>query len=630
MCGIVGIATDGLVKPDIGVLKAMAELINHRGPDGEGYYTAPGIGLGHKRLAIVDIKDGNQPVISEDKSVILVYNGEVYNFMELRNLLLTKGYRFYTHCDSEVVLKAYLEWGIDAVHRFNGMFAFAIWDSRSKTLHLVRDRLGIKPLYYYCDTERIVFASEIKALFADLTIPRAIESRTIVDFATYQNVIDHKTFYEGIFKCPPGHRIVWNRGKLDIYQYWDIDLAHTDTTLTFEAACEVYRETLQVSVKDHLMGDVKVGGYLSGGFDSTSVTAMASLFEQEGFHTFTGYFDEAPKYDERSGAKLVAEQYKTTHHEIGITWLDYLNHFEKTCYHLDEPTLGSGALPQFMVAREVSNHVKVVLTGHGGDELFAGYPVFKSALFKDSLKNPRDAILILRGLQGEELIRFLYFLVLGLFDNTVRNGLFSMYGKGKRKRLFSREFMDSLDSYDPLESVKTLLEGKDLSNAQRVSYLYLKTYLPTLLLQEDKISMAHSVEARTPLLDNRIVELSNVIPMKTKLHSNSLKAIPKAAMNSYLPGFLYSQPKRGFPTPIIEWYRRKLLSHTKELLLDGTPKALEGVFNRGYLEREMTLFTHVTGRLPFYAYALAHRYYSLATLYMSIDKLFSIKPYRAA
>jgi asparagine synthase (glutamine-hydrolysing) len=581
MCGIVGF-TSG--KTDLNILKEMQTKIAHRGPDDEGVYQDEYVSMAHKRLSIIDIEGGHQPMFSADGRYVIVYNGELYNYRGLRKTLQAQGYQFSTHSDTEVLLYWLAKKGVKGLIDFNGMFAFAFWDRKEKTLILARDRLGIKPLYYYTDKESLVFGSEIKALLP-LVSQREANLNAVYEFLTFQNILSSKTFFKDIYKLLPGHWLKWTPSGISNGCYWDISFPGNFNS-SFNDAVEEYIKVLKDSVSRHMISDVPVGAYLSGGFDSPSVATLATNNSNETIHTFTGAFTDAPYYDERIGSRAVAKNIGAILHEVEITPQDYLENIGKVIYHLDEPTLGTGAFPQYMVSKLVSQSVKVVLTGHGGDEMFAGYQVYKVALIKETLrKNLAQIGSVLLGIKRDEWSRVLYYWLYPLLYPEVGYGLFIMVPKRWRTSFFTPDFLARNKDFEPFNSLADFVQGKDDMPGERLLRLYLKTYLPTLFIQEDKVGMAHSIEARTPLCDNEMVELSLKFPLRMKLWGNNLKAITKTAMKSRLPEVLYTLPKRGFPTPFARWYRREPLKSFMEDLLFNRRAEERGIFKMPALKR---------------------------------------------
>lgn len=580
MCGICGFAG----FKNNAMLKDMTKIIFHRGPDDEGYYINNDISLGTRRLSIIDLSTGKQPIYNENKTIVIVYNGEIYNYRELRQELERKGYKFYTNTDTEVVVHSYEEYGLDCFRLFNGMFAFALWDQKKKELILARDRLGIKPLYYYQNGKKLVFSSEIKAILVDKSIKKELNEDSLVDYLTFQNIMGDKTFFMNIKILPPAHYLVFKHGKTVIREYWKPD--YSKKFLESDADyVKKFQEIFKNAVRRHMISDVPLGSYLSGGFDSSSVAAMASEISEKRLKTFSGRFEEGGIYDETDAAKKVAEKIKAKSYAVTIKPKDFLDSINEIVYHLDEPKVALPAFSQYHVSKLVSKHVKVVLTGHGGDELFAGYPVYKAAYFKELLKkNPLNFFRIFKLVKADELPRFLYFLFFPLFSEEVSHGLFIMFNKIQRKKLFTKKFYEKVKNYNPVESLHRYLRFGDLSETDKIQHLYLKTYLPSLFIIEDKLGMAHSIEARVPLCDNELVEFALSIPIEYKLYNNELKHIVKEGMRKRLPPVLYKRPKLGFPTPLSLWFRKDLKDFIYGLLLDEKTISRE-IFNKTYVKR---------------------------------------------
>lgn len=581
MCGICGFMG---IQKEQGMLRLMAKYIDHRGPDDEGFYEDELISLAHKRLSIIDVKHGHQPMYSSDKRYIIIYNGEIYNFRELRKHLEAKGHVFKTSSDTEVLLQWMIEYDIEGLSAFNGMFAFAIWDCHKGRLLLARDRLGVKPLYYAEQDGGMLFSSEIKAILPFVSKKEA-NLQAIYEFTTFQNILSKHTFFKDVQKLMPGTWTSWDRSGKKTGIYWDISFER-NYNVSFENCLEEYKSVLEQSVVRHLIADVPVGTYLSGGFDSSTVATIAAKNMSSHINTFTGAFTDAGYYDERVGSRAVAKEINSIVHEVEVTAMDYLNNIGRVVYHLDEPTLGTGALPQYMVANLVSQSVKVVLSGHGGDELFAGYQVNKVALIKETWKkNPWQIGRILLGTRIDEWTRILYFLIYPLLYPEVKHGLFIMTPKKRRSSFFTSDFLVQNKSFEPFEILSGYVEGKGLLPGEKLMTLYLKTYLPTLLMQEDKVGMAHSIETRTPLCDNQLVDLACKYPLQIKLWKNSLKSITKEAMKGQLPDVLYGLPKRGFPTPFAKWFREEpLKSFMQDLLFDSKARQ-RGIINTSYLKK---------------------------------------------
>lgn len=548
---------------------------------------------------------------SPEGNFVIAYNGELYNFRELKKELEGRGERFATHSDTEVLLRYLMVHGVEGMIRFNGMFAFALWDKKNRRLLLARDRLGIKPLYLWRHGANIAFASEIKALLP-LMPAVAPDHAAIFQFLTFQNILTDETFFKGIYKLLPGGWMIWEPGRpLRHGRYWDMEFTNSFTG-GFQDAVEEYSACFERAVNRHMTADVPVGAYLSGGIDSAAVATGAARHAAGPLHTFTGAFTDAPYFDERVGSRAVAQQLSAIVHEVEITAQDFADNIDSVIHHLDEPTLGTGALPQYIVSRLVSRHVKVVLTGHGGDELFAGYQVNKAALILEKARaNPLSVLLFPFFVRPDEISRVLYYLLFPLIQPEVRHGLFIMIPKQRRERYFTPDFLLSQAGYEPLDHIPQILEGKSLSYSQKLMFLYLRTYLPTLFIQEDKVGMAHSIEARMPICDNELIDLAASLPSALKLCGAALKAIPKAAMRGRLPDILYRLPKRGFPTPFARWFRNEPLKSWLAEMLLGRRTSQRGILNPGGVRSLFERHTKTTTD-SLMDYARANTLYSLA------------------
>lgn len=608
MCGIVGFS--GSPRPER-LLRALA-LLAHRGPDDEGCYEDSDLSLGHRRLAIIDLTTGHQPMASASGRYVIAFNGEIYNYRELRRQLEALELCFRTQSDTEVLLEWLARYWVEGLTALNGMFALALWDRTERRLLLARDRLGMKPLYLQEVAGELLFASEVKAILAVSGRCQADEE-TILQFLTFQNVLNDRTFFRGIRKLPPGGWLEWTPGQGSRQgRYWEP--IFTDRFRgAFAEAVSTYERVFTAAVERHMLADVPVGAYLSGGIDSSSVTVEAAGRSSGALHTFTGAFVDAPYYDERVGSRAVAAQVDAQLHEVEISAADLCADFGKVLYHLDEPTLGTGALPQYQVSKLAAQQVKVVLTGHGGDEAFAGYQVNKAvAIREQAARNPFAALAALARIRPDELTRVLYFLFYPLLYPEVGHGLFIMVPRQRRGKVLTADFLGATADYEPMdEPAKHLQPG--MGPGQALMTLYLRTYLPTLFIQEDKVGMAHSLEARMPLCDNELIELALSIGLPEKLHGGVLKAIPKAAMARRLPPVLFTLPKRGFPTPFARWFRTgRVREMMEDLLLSGQARQ-RGIFRPDYVER---LFrANVRSRTDsLFDYARVNQLYSMAVV----------------
>lgn len=607
MCGIVGVTCGNCAAEMVQVLDMMV----HRGPDGAGTYTDETVTLGHTRLAIIDPENGQQPFYSADSRYVIVYNGEIYNFPELRTQLQARGYSFNSNCDTEVLLYWLVEFGLKGLAKLNGMFAFAFWDSHERQLILARDRLGMKPLYYAHVRGHLLFASEVKAMMPWL--PEVRPNLYAIDqYLTYQNVLTDQTFFSDVFKLTGGAWLQWSPNGQATGKFWEVGPSDPEPMDTDRAVVE-FSDRLKRSVSRHMVSDVPLGSYLSSGIDSTSVAILASNEASNPMHTFTGAFSGSDYYDERPGARAVAKNIKANLHDIEITPEHYIQNIEDVMWHLEEPALGTGALPHYMVSQLASRDVRVVLTGHAGDELFAGYQVNKAVLLREiAFHQPWRIPGVMAAIRSDEWTRVLYYLLYPLFYPEVKHGLFIMTPRRQRSALLHSDFREATRGVDALNIVDDLLAGRrDHSSGEKLFFLYMTTYLPTLLVQEDKMGMAHSIEARMPLCDNEMIDLAVRLPLQVKLDGGHLKSIPRKAMASILPEKILKSPKRGFPTPFHLWYRTDPLRPYLEDMFSSSSFRNRGIFNDKFVRKEFEL--NVRSRNDtLMDYARANRLYSFS------------------
>ncbi len=599
MCGISGILSPALAEAHRNdIVRQMMKLQQHRGPDDSGTYSDAQISLGHNRLSILDLAHGKQPIFNESKNVVVIYNGEMYNYRELRADLLQKGHVFSTNTDTEVIVHAFEEWGEAAFIRFNGMFAFALWDIAKQELYLVRDRLGIKPLYYLTDGKKVCFSSEIKAMNALPDFNLAIDPDGLARYLCFQNQFGANTLYSHVQKVEPASYHKVNRDLLCTKkQYFQLQFS-MDYSKSFSDWTEEFSSVFNASVKRHMIADVRVGSYLSGGFDSSLVAwgAQKNLAPEQLF-TFNGYFAEGPGYDESPLAEEVARSIGSNHHKVVITSDDFRNEIEKIVYHLDEPMMGPGSFSQYVVAREIAKEVKVVLTGHGGDEFMGGYPVYKAALLKENPFRYRKEIF--NGLTVPDFIRLAYFSIFPMFRPLLRSGLHVLFTPRDITALLGDGILpNSLENNLMAEAIPFI--HSDLKPFNKTLHNYIKGYLPGLFIVEDKISMAHSLESRTPFCDNEMLALSTRIPADMKLHGGQLKAISKAFAKDKLPASLYKQPKRGFPTPVHLWFQGPLKKWMEDRILQSgnsvfNAKAVKKIWSTFLSLRHDNLYTYNYG-----------------------------------
>ena len=579
MCGITGqINFDGEpVSPDI--LKKMTDAITHRGPDGEGHWIEENIGLGHRRLAIIDTSSaGRQPMISADNRFVLTYNGEVYNYKELRSELKAKGYHFKSQTDSEVVLSALVEWSEHALLKLNGMFALALWDRRKKTLLLARDRYGIKPLYYFQSDKSFLFGSEQKAIFAEPSFDRKINKQALLEYFTFQNIFTDQTLTRGISILPAGHY-----AKLDLFEknpslrkssYWDLRFSEPENPASKEEYLEELDRLFKQAVNRQLVSDVELGAYLSGGMDSGSITAIASQ-SFEYLKSFTCGFDLSSAsgleacFDERVTAEALSYAFKTEHYEVVLKAGDMERCLPSLAWHLEEPRVGQ-SYPNFYAAKLASKFVKVVLSGAGGDELFAGYPWrYFRAMVNDNF---------------EDYIDKYYLYWQRLVSNSDLKNLFSPRSQDV-DGVWTRDiFRDVFLTHD-----QTLDTPEDYINHSL--YFETKTFLHGLLVVEDKLSMAHGLENRVPFLDNDLTEFAMQCPVSLKLknfsevgriNENTVgdkqtqyfqqtqdgKQILREVMNRIIPKEVTDAKKQGFSGPDSSWFKGDSIEFVKRQILD--------------------------------------------------------------
>ena len=567
MCGIAGIISlKGAPVPDLARrLEVMSDLVAHRGPDDAGIWTHPRghVGFAHRRLSIIDLAHGHQPM-SDEAGNVITYNGETYNYPEVRADLA--GERFATDCDTEVVLAAYRRWGAGSLERLRGMYAYAVWDERNGELFIARDRFGIKPLVYTVVGDVLYFASEAKALMPFL--PRiATDPEGLKDYLAFQFCLAGKTLFEGVRELQPGHKLTVANGSVREERYWEVyyELDWEHTARWFEERVE---DLLHESVRLHLRSDVPVASYLSGGLDSSAVASVASLYSGgEPMKAFVGKFSEDSRFDESRYARIVAEQRGLELHEVDIGVEDFLGTIETIAYHMDYPAAGPGSFPQYMVSQAAGRACKVILGGQGGDEVFGGYARYLIAYFEQCIKAAIDGTMhsgnfvvtyesIIPNLTALENYKPLlsHFWGAGLFEDL----------DARYFRLINRapdldEIVDfgALGGYEPFETFRTIFNGSNVGHESyfdKMTHFDFKTLLPALLQVEDRVSMAHGLESRVPLLDHRLVELAATIPADSKFRDGRMKHIFKETTRTLVPDAIAERKdKMGFPVPLTDW-----------------------------------------------------------------------------
>jgi asparagine synthase (glutamine-hydrolysing) len=586
MCGIAGIMSFDDQPVFMDEVRAMCGAIAHRGPDADGFYVSNGIGLGMRRLSIIDLSTGMQPVHNEDATVWTVFNGEIYNYRDLRHDLQSRGHRFYTGTDTETIVHAYEERGALCVEPMRGMFAFAVWDEKRRRLLLARDRLGVKPLYYAEVGGRLLFASEIKSILQLPEVKRDLNWESVSHLFTLGSSPAEESIVAGIHKLEPGHVLTAAPGEgIKTFRYWDLAF-RPDLGRSPEYFVETLRERLVDSVKLRLVSDVPVGAFLSGGLDSSAVVATMSSLLPDPVRTFSIGFEDQD-YDELRYARQIAERFGTEHHERVLD-PDALSVLQEITWYLDEPFGDSSSIPTYFVSQLAAEHVKVVLSGDGGDELFAGYEryvVFDNERQFDLIPaSARKAIgtfaaMLPEGVRGRNWLGHVALSGLPRYLDSV-----TLFRHAQRKRLFRPEIFAQMAHHDPWQNLADRLPERPMDWLSTLQYVDFKGYLPLdILTKVDRMSMAHSVEAREPLLDHKLVEFAATIPLDLRLQGPSTKRIFKQAMRGILPDGIIDRPKKGFAVPLGRWFRGELGGFVRSMLLDSGSHT-RAYFDRSYLE----------------------------------------------
>lgn len=570
MCGIVGIVDpDPSRRPEPGLLARMTSVITHRGPDDEGFHIVPPVGLGHRRLSIIDLGGGAQPMDNEDGTIWIVFNGEIFNFPELRRELESAGHVFKTRSDTECILHLYEEMGPRCPERLVGQFAFALWDAPRRRLVLARDQVGIKPCYYHERNGRLIFASELKAILEDGSVPRELDRESVFDFLTYRYVPGPRSIYRGIQKLPPGHILVWENGRIDIQRYWSMPSGPDRIVRgeTEEKCARRLEALLRESVRGQLMSDVPLGAFLSGGIDSSIVVGlMAGLLEQP-VKTFTIGFPEED-FSELPFARQVAALHETEHHEL-VVEPESVEILPRLVHQLDEPFADPSAIPTYYVCKMAREHVTVCLSGDGGDEGFAGYRRYQWALkyARRDIPPVRLAAPLLRGLAAL-LPRGRYRTAAARLaqDPASRYAdLFGCLGREAVQAVLTEDFRSSIERRREFEVFRDLFDraaGADYLT--RLQLVDVGSYLPDdILVKADRMSMLSSLEVRVPLLDHRVLEMASTIPVEWRLG----KRILKKAAGHLLPPQLLQRGKMGFGVPLKHWFRGDWRQYAEDLLL---------------------------------------------------------------
>ncbi len=606
MCGIAGVVQRTDVPADAAQVRRMCDAIVHRGPDDEGIFAQGPVGLGMRRLSIIDLASGHQPIHNEDKSVWVVFNGEIYNYAKLRAELEKQGHRFYTNSDTETLVHLYEQYGEEMVHHLNGMFAFAIWDVRTRKLFIARDRVGEKQLYYSVSGGRLLFGSEPKCLLVTGEVSTAMDPVAVDEYLAYLYVPAPRTIYRDIRELPAGHSLVFERGELRVQRYWDLQY-RVDRSMDEGQFIEAFRERFAQAVKSRLVADVPLGALLSGGVDSSAIVAVMASQGAGQVKTYCiGYGDDGAYYDERRYAKIVADKFGTEHHEF-IVKPDIVSELPAIVKAFDQPFADSSAVVNYYVYRETRKHVKVVLSGLGGDEVAAGYErhlgmrlrqryrAIPSILREQLVERAIAALPDSR--RGSRLVeRAKRFVRSGrLPDDLAYRQIQSAFDDERKRSLYTKGFAAELQRGDRDDTMEHFFNRDGISDVvDRALYTDLMTYLPgDLLPLTDRMSMAHSIEARAPFLDHELVEFMATVPSNLKIRGLSKKYILKRAFEGVLPAEIMHRRKQGFTVPLSVWFRNQLAPLLKEQLSEERMNAL-GLFEPSEVKR--LLDEHQSGR----------------------------------
>jgi len=566
MCGIAGYVTVEPSPPQKPLLERMTDAIRHRGPDDSGFYQDEYASLGHRRLSIIDLAAGHQPMANEDQALWIIYNGEIFNHADLRPALESAGHRYGTHCDTETILHAYEEYGPASLDRFRGMFAFAIWDKRARKLFCARDRLGKKPFYYYWDGRLFAFASEIKALLKHPAIAPRLEESLLPEYLAFGYISEDRTLFSGIRKLMPGHYLVLDlasaRPEPQIRQYWEIPRPAPEEPRDDASWISECRERLEETVRLRLMSDVPLGMFLSGGLDSSAIAALMKRQFTGPVKTFAVGYQEQ-QYSELSYAAHVARSIGTEHHEVVVGMEDFFNALPRLIWHEDEPITWPSSVSLYFVSRLASEQVKVVLTGEGSDEMFAGYARYRFyalnqrwlpfyRLLPGPLRRAIRSQVASSGLLQADVRRKLQHTFVGRgedLESLYLDNFYSALPAAEQARMFS-----SLPRTSAYQNFRRYWEAAaDFPPLARMLYADQKTYLVELLMKQDQMSMATSIESRVPFLDHQFVEFATRVPERLKLRNGEGKYIVKKAVEDVLPHEIIYRKKMGFPTPLRQW-----------------------------------------------------------------------------
>lgn len=588
MCGITGLYGFQNQPAERGLLEKMNQEIVHRGPDADGFYTHGHVGLAMRRLKVIDLESGNQPIANEDQTLWIVFNGEIYNYRELREDLVRKGHKFHTHSDTEVIVHLYQDLGEKCVEKLFGMFAFAIYDTKNDSLFIARDRLGIKPLFYHQSEKGVVFGSEIKPILKSGWLSPQINLQAVNHFLSLNYLPQPWTPFEGITQLPPGHWMKIMKNRVDLREYWDIPAGET-IEISEEESCKKILELLHRSMKRRLIADVPIGTYLSGGLDSSALVWLMKEHRHGTIKTFSVGFDH-PAYDETPYAREVAQHFGTDHYEIKCGPQDVMETIPKIAWHADNLLADQAALPLYLVSKLAKKHVTVCLSGDGGDEVFVGYPTFHADRYHRIFS--KIPAVIRRGLvqplvnslpASAEKLSFDYkakkFIEAGDYNSEKAHYWWrTIYNDREKEALFTSEARArlgarGLDSYSLYGNYFQKASARGAEFVNRCLYADMKVWLAgNNLYKVDTMSMAHGLEARVPFLDHELVEFMAKLPPELKFKGNVLKYLMKKVLKGKLPERVYARKKAGFHSPISFWFRNALQDSLKQTFAEPLPK----------------------------------------------------------
>lgn len=608
MCGIVGVYHFDPNRPiDRDLLVEQTDAIAHRGPDDGGIHAEGGVGLGHRRLSIIDLGGGHQPMWDSERRFGVIFNGEIYNYRELMKELEGRGHRFTTSSDTEVIIHGYREWGERCVDRFRGMFAFAVLDRKTRTLFLARDRLGKKPLYYYEDGERIIFASELKAILADPSVPRVLDPTAVLDFFAFNYVPGPGTILAGIRKLPAGHTLLLDGRNVRERQYWDLDFSQVEDRRTLDENATRLLAILEESVRLRLRADVPLGAFLSGGVDSSAVVALMARELDRPVKTHTIGFTE-DGYDERAYARETAGLFGTDHFEKVVS-VEETGIVDELSWYFDEPFGDSSAVPTYYLSQATREKVTVALSGDGGDESFAGYRRYVFAMYEDAVRR-RVPPLMRRALvrplaaaypKADFLPRYLR--AKATLSNVAvshERAYFLSLTQKTYPRFLRRDFLAGLRGYDPFVHFERHFSRCTATDPlSRLQYVDFKTYLvDDILVKVDRASMAHALEVRVPILDQEAVEFAATLPAAQKLKGRRTKIALRYAAEKLLPPSILERKKMGFTIPLPDWFRGGLRARAESVFFDernGASQLIEPAgLKRMWYEHQLGLSNHAT------------------------------------